>query len=154
MAHEYRDMPSAGTTLEIMIGYSLVEIPGLTDVNHDGYSRAVRSPTHLKSLAVAKKPGMPNFGQVTGKVFYDPNDATHQAIRDKLLESAAVASAALDSFVLTWADGFPTPSTMEFTGFVSNFSVAATDAETGTVTADLTVEVVEIDDFTDGAPPE
>lgn len=154
MAHVYRDMPSAGTILQMEVGYVLTNIPGATDISWDGFSRAVRSPTHLLSPAVVKKPGMPNFGQIKAKVFYDPNDPTHQEVRDALLETAAAASAALVGFKIIWADGFPTPAAAEVIGFISDFSTAATDAETGTVTSDLTIEVNEIVEFTDGDPPE
>lgn len=154
MAHTYRDMPSAGTILQLEVGYAFVDVPGVTDVSIEGFKRGVRSPTLLTSPAVVKKPGMPDFGQLKCKVYYDPNDVTHQAIEQALIETAAVASANLNNWKLINADGYATPSNIEFTGFVSEFSKSYTDPETGTVTADMTVEITVVTDFNDGAPPE
>lgn len=154
MAHEYRDMPSAGTSLEMEIGYAFVQIPGTTDITWDGYKRNVRNPTWMASPAVVKKPAMADFGQIKSKVFYDPNDVTHQTIRDRIQQTPAYASAHLDSFKLHNADGYATPSYAEITGFVSEFSIGYADPETGTSTADMTIEVTEIVDFVDGSPAE
>lgn len=154
MAHTYRDLPAAGTILELEIGYAFVPIPGATDISLEGFKRGVRTPTLLTSPAVVKKPGMPDFGQIKCKVYYDPNDTTHKEIRGRLVESAAAASAALDNWKLIYADGYATSANIEFTGFVSEFSQSFTDPETGTVTADMTVEVTEITDFNDGSPAE
>ncbi len=154
MAHTYRDLPAAGTTLYLEIGYAYTEIPGATDISWEGFKRGVRTPTPLSALAVVKKPGMSDFGQVKCKVYFDPNETTHQDIRDRLLDSAATASANLDNWKLEYADGFATPAHATFTGFVSEFSHSATDPETGTMTADLTIEVSGQPTFVDGAPPE
>ena len=155
MPHTYRDLPAAGTTLQLAVTYgTFVDVPGCTDINIDGFKRGVRTPTLLISPAVVKKPGMPNFGTLKSKVYYDPNDATHQAMIERLTETAAVASANLDSWKIIYADGFTTPANWEFDGFISDFSMSATDPETGTVTADMSVEVTEITAFNPGAPLE
>jgi len=147
----YRDMPSAGTKLEMKIAAAFVEVPGCTDLSWEGYSRGVRNPTYLTSAGIIKKPAMTNFGQFKCKVFYDPNDDTHKAIRDRIALSAAAQGAALDDFKVTWADGNTTPATSTFTGFVSEFSPSATDVETGTVTADMTIEISTAVVHTDGS---
>ncbi len=154
MAHTYRDLPAAGTTLQLEIGYSFVDVPGCTDISIDGFKRGVRTPTLLTSPAVVKKPGMPNFGTLKCKVFYDPNDTTHQDMISRLTETAAVASANLDSWKIIYPDGFATPANWEFDGFISDFSLSATDPETGTITADMSVEVTDITAFNAGAPTE
>ncbi len=154
MAHTYRDLPSAGTILQLMFGYAFTDVPGVTDISIEGFKRGVRSPTLLTSPAVVKKPGMPDFGQLKCKVYYDPNDLTHQHIRSQLLETAAAASANLDDWKMIYADGFATPANVEFTGFVSDFSTSATDPETGTVTADMTIEITVVTAFNAGTPTE
>lgn len=154
MAHTYRDLPSAGTKLSIDLGYGYTEIEGLTDITWDGFQRGVRTPTKLTSTAKQKKPGMPDFGQIKGKLYYDPNDTTHQALRDRNLLTAAEYSAALDDFQLEYADGYDTPANAQVIGFVSTFSTSFTDPETGTETVDFTVEVTEITAFNDGSPAE
>jgi hypothetical protein len=154
MAHIYRDLPAAGTRLQLETGYAFADVPGVTDISIDGFKRGVRSPTLLTSPAVVKKPGMPNFGTLKCKVFYDPNDATHQDMITRLTESAAVASANLDSWKIIYPDGFTTPANWEFQGFVSDFSLSATDPETGSLTADMSVEISDITGFVAGLPAE
>lgn len=155
MAHTYRDLPSAGTIIALETAYGVfTDIPGATDISVDGFKRGVRQPTLLTSPAVVKKPGMPNFGTLKCKVYYDPNDATHQALVQRLTETAAVASAAIDSWKITWPDGFATPANWEFDGFISEFSNSATDPETGTITADTSIEITNITAFNAGSPPD
>lgn len=154
MAHTYRDLPAAGTRLQLMVGYAFTDVPGATDITFDGFKRGVRTPTLLASTAVVKKPGMTNFGTLKCKVFYDPNDATHQDMVSLLTESAALASANLSSWKIIFADGYATPANWTFIGFISDFSMSATDPETGTVTADMSVEVTTISAFTAGLPAE
>lgn len=153
MAHTYRDVPAAGSKLSMMIDYAYVEIPGNGEISWDGFKRGMRTPTPLSALAAVKKPGMPNLGQLKCKCFFDPNDTTHKALRDSLLATAAAKSAALDQFKLEYADGFATPANVVLTGFVSDFSHASGEAETGTWTADLTVEVITAT-FNAGSPAE
>jgi hypothetical protein len=145
----YYDLPSAGTKLSMKVAgpYAesvITDIPGCTDISWDGFKRGVRNPTNLQSLVVQKKPGMPDIGQLKGKVFYNPNNVVHQVIVNKLLESAASASSEIDEFVLTYADGFSVPSNIHFNGFISEFGQSATDPETGSLTADLTIELYAI----------
>ena len=155
MPHVYRDIPAAGTILQLAVTYGdFVDIPGATDISVDGFKRGVRTPTLLTSPAVVKKPGMPDFGQIKCKVYYDPNDTIHQDLIQRLTETAAAASAAIDSWKIIWADGFTTPANWEFLGFISEFATAATDPETGTVTADTTIEIQEITAFNAGLPLE
>ena len=66
---------------------------------------------------------------------------------------AAEKSAALDEFKFEYADGFDTPGHALITGFVSTFSHASGDVETGTWTADMRIEVTEAE-FVDGSPAE
>lgn len=154
MAHVYRDLPAAGTDLKIKISNTYTSIPGATDISWDGFKRGVRNATPLSGTYVVKKPGMMDPGQIKCKVFYDPNDTVHQQITTLLQQSAAAQSAALNEFEITYADGFNTASHAEVKGFVSDFSHSAADPETGTLTADLTIEVSQIVGLTAGAPAE
>ena len=157
MAHTYRDIPSAGTALYIDIGGydSFVLIEGATDIAWEGIERGVREATPLSATAVRKKPGMMNWGQITATVYFDPNDTVHKNVRDQLTLSAAAQGAALDAFKIVFGgDGFGTSAFAVVDGFVSGFSTSASDPETGTVEAELTIEVTGEPVFTDGDPPE
>jgi hypothetical protein len=154
MAHTYRDLPGSGTTLQMKISSTYTTIPGCTDLSWDGYKRGERNTTTLTSTAVVRKPGLTDYGTIKCKCFYDPNDSTHQAIVAKLSQTAAVQSATLEEWKLIYADGFSTPANVTFTGFVSDFSIASGDPETGTITADLTVTISTVAAITAGAPTE
>lgn len=155
MAHSYRDIPAAGTALYIEVGYAFSLIPGCTDIGWDGIERGVREATPLSAAAVQKKPGMMNWGQITATCYFDPNDTTHKLVRDRLTLSAAEQGAALDTFKFEFGgDGFDTAAFAEVTGFVSGFSMSASDPETGTFEAELTIEVTGEPTFTDGDPAE
>jgi hypothetical protein len=157
MAHTYRDLPSAGTTLSMWLesyDTAFEVIPGTTDISWEGLKRGVRNATPLSALMVVKRPGMPDPGQLKGKVFYDPNEPTHQHIMSRILESAPDASAQVDKFQIEYADGFTTPANVQFQGFFSEFSQSFTDPETGTATADMTIEVTDILAINGGSPPD
>lgn len=145
----YWDLPSAGTKLAMWLSGPYAEseytdIPGATDISWDGFKRGVRNPTNLQSLVVQKRPGMPDLGQLKCKVFYNPNTPVHQVVVSNILETAATASAEADKFKLSYADGYSEPASVEFLGFISEFSQSATDPETGTMTADMTIELYGI----------
>lgn len=148
-APSYWDLPSAGTTLSMWLAGPYAEasftvIPGCTDISWDGFKRGVRNPTNLQSTVVQKRAGMPDLGQIKCKVFYNPNNTVHQVIVENLLETAATASAETDQFQIAYADGYATPANVQFDGFISEFSQSAEDPETGTLTADMTIEVYAI----------
>lgn len=150
MPHTYTDIPGAGTTLQLQIASVYTDVPGATDISWDGLKRSVRNPTSLTSPAVVKKPGMPDFGQIKLKVYFDPNNTVHTTLRTRLLTAAAAAT--VDNWKLIYADGLSTPADAEFTGFISEFGHASGDAETGTMTADMTVEVNTVTAFNLGSP--
>jgi hypothetical protein len=155
-APAYYDLPAAGTKLAMKVAgpyaeASLTDVPGATDISWDGFKRGVRNPTNLQSLAVQKKPGMPDLGQIKCKVFYNPNNVVHQVIVNKLLESAGSASSEIDEFALTFADGYSVPANVHFNGFISEFAVSATDPETGSLTADMTIELYALIGMTYGS---
>lgn len=156
MPYVYTDLPGAGTQLALQTAVGppavFTEIPGATDLSWDGFKRGVRNPTLLTSPAIVKKPGMTDFGQCKCTVYYNPNDPTHQAIVARLTATAAAASAAIDTWRVTYADGMATPSSATFTGFVSDFSHKSGDPETGTLSADMTIEVINVTAFTPGTP--
>jgi hypothetical protein len=137
----YNDTPAAGSKLSIQIASVMTEIPGLSEVNWDGLKRAVRNVSVLSSTSSQKKPGLPDLGQIKGKVNFDPNDATHKALRNRITMSAAAYTAALDTFELEYADGFDTHAKVTLVGFVSEFGHGSGTVEDGTWSGDLTIEI-------------
>jgi hypothetical protein len=154
MAHTYRDTPSASSKIEFKIGGTYMEILGASDISWDGMKRATRSPNYLSRLSMPKRPGQPDFGSIKCKVLFDPNDAVHQAIRDRLLQTAAYANANMDTVRITYADGYATPAKAEAIGFVADFSQESGETETGSWSANFEFPVDSIIAFTPGSPAE
>ncbi len=154
MAHDYRDTPSASSSIEIKIGGTFEEILGASDISWDGYKRAIRSPNYLSRTTMPQKPGQPTLGSVKSKIFYDPNDAVHKYIRDKLLQTAAYANANMDQIKINYADGFTTPASATVEGFIGDFSQESGETETGSWTANFEFPVDALIEFVDGSPAE
>jgi hypothetical protein len=154
MAHTYRDTPSASSKIEFKLSGTYSEVLGASDISWDGLKRAIRSPNYLSRTSMPKRPGQPDFGSIKCKVLFDPNDAVHQAIRDRLLETAAYANAHMDSVRITYADGFVTPATAEVVGFVADFSQESGETETGSWSANFEFPVDSITALTAGSPAE
>lgn len=152
MGTEYNDLPSSGTELWVGLsggGYS--KVPGVSEITWDGFSRAVRKPTTLDSDHVIKRPALADYGQLKCKYYYDPNNDTHIALRNRLTETAATAYSDGDKFKIVYPDGNVSAAHAEVAGFVSEFTNGATDPETGTVEGNLTIEVMDIIGFTTGS---
>jgi hypothetical protein len=154
MAHTYRDTPSASSKIEIMIGATFTEILGASEITWDGFKRATRSPNYLSRTSMPQKPGQPSFGSVKCKVFYDPNDAVHKALRDRITATAAYSNSHPDQIRITYADGYTTPSTATLQGFVADFSQESGEVETGSWTANFEFPVDLVISFVDGSPAE
>lgn len=154
MAHTYRDTPSASSKIEFKVSGTFSEVLGASDISWDGFKRATRSPNYLSRLSMPKRPGQPDFGSIKCKVFFDPNDTVHQAIRDRLLETAAYANANMDTVKITYADGYATPATAECVGFVADFSQESGETESGSWTANFEFPVDSVTSFVAGSPAE
>jgi hypothetical protein len=127
-------LESQGATLAISVGTSptsFTTIANVIDVSGPGGSASVIDITNLASVAREKRMGLPDEGQVTFNVQLDPDNATHQAVRDARKNRTEC------QFRLTLTDS--TPTTLTFNGFVLNFSVSL--AVDDVVKAAITIEV-------------
>ena len=150
MPHTYNDIPGAGTTIAISISSTMTVIPGASEISWDGFKQSVRNPTALTSGRVRKKPGLPDFGQVKFKCYFDPNNTVHIALRDRVTNGTPTT--ALDTFQIVYPDGSTSPANANFTGFVAEFNQSGIEPETGTLIFDATIEVDGITSFTAGNP--
>jgi hypothetical protein len=127
-------LESQGATLAISVGTSptsFTTIANVIDVSGPGGSASVIDITNLASVAREKRMGLPDEGQVTFNVQLDPDNATHQAVRDARKNRTEC------QFRITLTDS--TPTTLIFNGFVLNFSVSL--AVDDVVKASITIEV-------------
>lgn len=152
MAHTYTDIPAAGSDLRVYLNSAYVSIPGVHEISFDGFKLGVRNPNRTAENYVRKRKGRIDYGQMKFKVWYDPNDATHQALVQLIAGSTAYDDN--DQWKLIYADGFNTPANVTFTGFLSEFTESGIDADNGTVVREGTIEIDSITAFTAGSPPE
>jgi hypothetical protein len=127
-------LESQGATLAISVGTSptsFTTIANVIDISGPGGSASVIDITNLASVAREKRMGLPDEGQVTFNVQLDPDNATHQAVRDARKNRTEC------QFRVTLTDS--TPTTLTFNGFVLNFSVSL--AVDDVVKAAITIEV-------------
>lgn len=125
---------SQGVTLAISVGASPSSfsiIANVVDFSGPGGQASVIDITNLASVAREKRMGLPDEGQLTMNLLLDPDNATHQALRDARKNRTPC------EFRITLTDG--TPTTLTFAGFVLGFvtNVAVDDV----VKAAITIEI-------------
>ena len=108
---------SQGVTISITVGSPTlqVNIGNVTSIKGPGGAASVIDVTNLDSAAKEKLMGLPDEGQVTIDINYDPDNATHIALR------AARRARSLCEFVLTLTDS--TATTLHFYAYVLGFSM-------------------------------
>lgn len=141
------DLPGFGSKFQVYITAAYVDVPQISEFSWDGMSVGVRNPTALESGRKRKKPGLPDYGSIKIKAWFDPNNTTHQNVRDRV----KTPSQTLQNFKVIYADGMTTPAAAIVSGFVSEFNQSGFVAEDGTLETDFTVEVDDITSFTAGA---
>jgi hypothetical protein len=125
---------SQGVTLAISVGTSptsFVTIANIKDFSGPGGQASVIDITNLASVAREKRMGLPDEGQLTFNVDLNPDDATHQSLRDARKNRTEC------EFRVTLTD--PTATTLTFNGFVLGFVVSG--AVDDVVKAAITVEI-------------
>lgn len=150
MSHVYNDIPGAGSTIAILLTSTMTVIPGAYEISWDGFKQNTRNPTGLTDGRVRKKPGLPDFGTVKFKCYFDPNNTVHQSLRDRVKNGTPTA--ALDSWQIIYADGSTSPANANISGFLSEFNQSGFEPVTGTLIFDGTVEVDNVTSFVAGNP--
>lgn len=125
---------SQGITIQISIGASPTSfstIANVTGFKGPGGSASVIDVTNLSSLAKEKLMGLPDEGQFTLDLNYDPDAASHQALRN------ARAARTPCEFKINFTD--VTPSAAVFAGYVLGFEI--TGALDQQVKVAVTIEI-------------
>ena len=124
---------SQGVTLKYTVGSptGMAGIANVTAIRGPSGSASVIDVTNLLSTFKEKLMGLPDEGQISLDLNFDPDDTSHQALR------GARASRTRTEFLLTLTDS--TPATGTFWGYVLSFTLdIGVDKQ---VTASLTIEV-------------
>ena len=125
---------SQGTIISYSIGGSPSSFAGVANVTGfkgPGGSAAVIDITNLSSVAKEKMMGLPDEGQFTLDINFDPDDASHQALRN------ARSARTPCEFKITFTDTNPT--TAVFSGYVLGYEISG--ALDDKVKAALTIEI-------------
>lgn len=129
-------IPALGTTLAVdKAGDGLEYTPITQIVSVEGASNEVGSieTTHLGSTRKTYRPGLPDGGEVSFEVEYDPADTEHKFLRGLADEPE----------ILSWQISYPTlpKATLDtFDGFLTAFTPGAGGAEEN-LTASVTIKV-------------
>ena len=130
-------MPSAIESQGVVLSYSVgsptsfASIGNVTGFNGPGGAASVIDTTNLASTAHEKLMGLPDEGQLTMDINYDPDNASHIALR------AARRARTRVEFRITYTD--TTPTTDTFFGYVLGFAVqGAVDQQ---IKASITIEI-------------
>lgn len=123
----------------ILIAYSVAGSPStfanignIVGFSGPGGAAAVIDVTNLDSVAHEKRMGLPNEGQFTIDINYDPDLASHIALR------AARAARTRTEFRITYTDTAPA-TTNSFYGYVLGFQITGTVDDV--VKASITIEI-------------
>lgn len=125
---------SQGITIGISDGgspSSFSNIANIVGFSGPGGSASVIDVTNLSSTAKEKRMGLPDEGQFTLDINYDPDNATHQSLR------AARDGRIRREFKITYTD--TTPSQDVFFGYVTGFQING--AVDQVVKASVTIEI-------------
>ena len=130
-------MPSAIESQGIVLSYSIgsptefAPIGNVTGFTGPGGAAAVIDISNLDSTAKEKLMGLPDEGQLTLDINYDPDNASHIALR------GARRARTRCEFSIALTDA--TPTTLSFFGYVLGFSLTASvDAA---LKASMTIEI-------------
>jgi hypothetical protein len=110
---------SQGITIQISVGASpsaFVTIANVTGFKGPGGAASVIDVSNLSSVAKEKLMGLPDEGQFTLDLNFDPDAATHQSIRN------ARAARTPCEFKINFTDANPT--TAVFNGYVLGFEIS------------------------------
>ena len=125
---------SQGTLIAVSDGgspSSFTTVGNVVNITGPGGSASVIDVTNLSSTAKEKLMGLPDEGQITMELNYDPDNAQHQQIRN-----ARKARTRLE-FRITLTDA--TATILQFFGYVLGFQLRV--AVDQAVKASLTVEI-------------
>ena len=140
-------VPGKGTLLKMKISGTFTAIANRVEIEGPDAELGIRKTTNLDSTFEGKRPTVPDLGQVTMTVFYDPNDSAHGTARARVFSPPS----APDLFEIIWADGDTTPSQDAFSGYITKWTPTGIKVD-DTLQAKVTIELTDAYTFTAGTP--
>ena len=139
-------LPGLGTLLKLKIAGTFTTIGQRVSIEGPDAELGIRDTTHLDSQYKGKRPTLPDLGKISLKVFYDPNDTTHQTARAKVFTPPSTP----DLFQLAYADGLGTNAIDAFSGYIKKWTPNGMEVEE-TLGADVEIEITDAYTFTAGS---
>ncbi len=115
-------------------GYTIIKIGCPTGLSGLGGAASQLDDTCLDSLEMQYLPGMPNPGQMTVNLNFDPSVISHQELWDLFNEQETV------QWVVGWSDGKDIPPTVNSGTGVITFPATRTYTEFSGYIADLPLD--------------
>jgi hypothetical protein len=128
----YSAFAAQGSQLAVKIAAAFVPIPGAEGISGPTGTKQQIEVTALNDTAAKFVAGLPDYGDVSFTLFWDPADTTHQ----KLLTSYQTPNS-VDEFKLTCSDAGA--AEVAFTGQVTGWKFSFNKGAAGTV--EVTVKV-------------
>jgi hypothetical protein len=123
----------AGTKLYVEISASMELIPQVREVTPPALEMGTAETTHLLSSAREHVATIPDPGEVSFTLEWDPDDATHEQLWDYFTGKT----------MCSWKIQFinsPSPTTIEFDGLIKNFGIDNLDVD-AVATIPVTIQV-------------
>lgn len=141
-------LPGKGTLLQLGDGGSPSEtfttIADRVQIGGPNMSVGSRETTHLDSDAKEFEPTIPDGGDLTMTLFYDPNETTHQGL------TGLVAAPANVHWKLVFNDGMATPANYLLNGHITGFNHTGMEVESN-LQAEVTIKLNGLPTINPGA---
>jgi hypothetical protein len=123
-----------GTILQAKISGTFTTIGQRMEIDGPDNSVGTKETTDLDSLAVERRATLPDGGELSIKVWFDPNDSTHATLAGWVSSPPAVTP--------SWKLIFPTTPTKSypFDGVLTGFKPGGMTPD-GYITADLKIAI-------------
>ena len=115
---QYTKVPGRGTLLSLWIASAYVLVGQRLELDGPDMSTEMIDDTDLDGTQVSYFAGIPDVGKFSIKLFFNPNNTTHQAIQTLALTVQTAPS----QWKLAWNDGSTTtPANFVFYAYLSKF---------------------------------
>jgi len=114
-------LPGKGTILQMKIATVFTTIASRVELKGPAPELEMLESTDLDSTQKEYLPGIPDGGDVEGTLWFNPNNAVHATMRDRVYSPQAAN--VTDEFKLIYPDNSSTtPANEDFTGFIYKFA--------------------------------
>lgn len=139
-------LPGKGTLLQMGDGAAPEAFTTIADrvtIGGPNMSVGSRDTTGLDDASKKYEPTIPDGGDVSLTVFYNPNAPTHQNLTAKVIAPANV------NWKLVFNDGKTTPANYVFNGHITGFHPTGIEVE-GSLQAEITIKLNGVPEITAG----